>query len=102
MVNVIKTSVFTNCNLAKLVSYPQWEIEALSFWMMPFLKDRSWGTWVAQLVKRLTLDFSSGHDLMVHEVEPHIGLCANSTEPHRDLSPPSVTLQLTHTLSQNK
>ena len=28
------------------------------------------GTRVAQLVKRPTLDFGSGHDLMVHEIEP--------------------------------
>ena len=31
------------------------------------------GTWVAQLVKYLTLDFHSGHDLIVHEIEPHLG-----------------------------
>ena len=31
------------------------------------------GTWVAQLVKRLTLDFNSGHDLTVHEFEPRFG-----------------------------
>ena len=30
----------------------------------------------AQLIKGLTLDFSSGHDLMVHEIEPHVRLCA--------------------------
>ena len=29
------------------------------------LSTREWGTWVAQSVKRLTLDFSKGHDLMV-------------------------------------
>ena len=28
--------------------------------------------WVAQSVKCLTLDCSSGHDLMVHEFEPHV------------------------------
>ena len=28
------------------------------------------GTWVAQSVKYLTLDFSSGHDLMVCEFKP--------------------------------
>ena len=28
---------------------------------------------MAQLVKRLTLDLSSGHDLMVHEFEPLLG-----------------------------
>ena len=30
--------------------------------------------WVAQLVKRPTLDFTSGDDLTVHEFEPFIGL----------------------------
>ena len=29
-----------------------------------------WGVWVAQLVQRLTLDFGSGHDLMVCEIKP--------------------------------
>ena len=33
----------------------------------------SWGAWVAQLVKSLTLGFGSGHDLMVCESESHIG-----------------------------
>ena len=32
------------------------------------------GVLVAQLVKCLTFDFSLGHDLMVHQFEPHIGL----------------------------
>ena len=26
-------------------------------------------------------DFGSGHDLAVHGFEPHIGLCADSSEP---------------------
>ena len=26
-------------------------------------------------------DFSSGHDLTVGEFEPHVGLCADSSEP---------------------
>ena len=26
-------------------------------------------------------NFGSGHDLMVHEFQPHIGLCADSSEP---------------------
>ena len=34
------------------------------------------GTWVAQSVMHLTLDFPSGHDLPVSEIEPHVGLCA--------------------------
>ena len=46
------------------------------------------GTWVAQSVEHLTLGFSSGHDLMVREFEPHMGLSAVSTEPALDpLSP---------------
>ena len=37
--------------------------------------------WVAQGIKRLTRHFGSGHDLKVHEFEPHIGLHADSAEP---------------------
>ena len=39
-----------------------------------------WGTWVAQSVKSLALDFGSGHDLMVRGFEPHVRLCAGSAE----------------------
>ena len=39
------------------------------------------GAWVAQSVKRLTLDFGSGHDLTLHEFEPRVGLYAVSVEP---------------------
>ena len=35
---------------------------------------------MAQLVKCLTLDFGSGYDLMVREMEPRIGLCADGAE----------------------
>ena len=37
-------------------------------------RERGGGAWVAQLVQSLTLDFSSGCDLVVHEVEPCIGI----------------------------
>ena len=47
-------------------------------------------------------DFGSGHDLAVHEFEPHIGLAAVSTEPTLDpLSPslcPSPTCSLSFSL----
>ena len=33
------------------------------------------GAWVAQLIKHPTLDFCSGHDLTVCEIEPCVGLC---------------------------
>ena len=46
---------------------------------------------MAQLIKRLTLDVGSGHDLMVCEFEPHIGLCADSEEPARDSLSPSLS-----------
>ena len=42
------------------------------------------GTWLAQWVKRPTsaqVFCGSGHNLMVREFEPHVGLCADSWEP---------------------
>ena len=36
---------------------------------------------MAQSFQCLAVGFSSGHDLLVHEFEPHIGLCAGSWEP---------------------
>ena len=39
---------------------------------------------MAQSVKHLTLDFSSGHDLEVRGIEPHVGLCADGIEPAWD------------------
>ena len=36
---------------------------------------------MAQLVKHLTLDFGSGHDLMVCEIKPCVGLHDGSMEP---------------------
>ena len=48
------------------------------------------GTWVAQSVKRPTLDFGSGHDLTVREFKPRIGLCTHSEEPALDPLSPSL------------
>ena len=55
---------------------------------------------MAQVVKCLTLDFSSGHVLMVCEFEPQGGLQAGSAKPawdslSRSLSAPPL---LTHSL----
>ena len=48
---------------------------------------------MAYSVKHLTLDFGSGHDLVVHGLEPHVGLCADSVEASWDsLSPVSLAL----------
>ena len=59
---------------------------------------------MAQSVKHLTLDLGSGHDLTVREMEPHVGLCADSVEPAWiSLSPLlSAPPRLTHSPSQNK
>ena len=48
---------------------------------------------MAQSVKRLTLDLGSGHDLTVHELEPHVRLCA---EPAWDIHsyPLSLSFQI--------
>ena len=35
-------------------------------------------------------DFGSGHDLVVRELEPHVGLCAQSLEPVSDSVSPSL------------
>ena len=50
------------------------------------LKIRS--AWVAQ---SLTLDLSSGYDLMVCETEPHVWLCADSAELVWDSLSPSLS-----------
>ena len=42
------------------------------------LKNKFRGTWLAQSVKHPTLDSSSGHNLMVHGIKPHVGLCTDS------------------------
>ena len=46
---------------------------------------------MAQLVKRLTLDFSSGHDLVVCEFKPCIGLHTDRAEPAWDSLSPSLS-----------
>ena len=46
---------------------------------------------MAQLVKRLTPGFGSGHDLTVHELELGVGLCADSVEPDWDSLSPTLS-----------
>ena len=59
---------------------------------------------MVQSVKYLTLDLSSGHDLMVCEFEPLIQLCADGMEPLGILSlllsaPPPLVHMLSLSLS---
>ena len=47
-------------------------------------------------------DFGSGHDLMVHEFEPHVRLCADSSEPGVCFGfclPLSLPLPFSHSVS---
>ena len=69
--------------------------------LIMLIKMKTWGSWMAQLVKQMTLDFSSGHDLLVQEFEPRVRLHANSVEPAWDS--PSLSLSpATLPLSKDK
>ena len=46
---------------------------------------------MAQSVKHLILDFSSGRNLTVREFEPRFGLCADSMESAWDSLSPSLS-----------
>ena len=46
---------------------------------------------VAQSVEHRTLGCSSGHDLTVQEIKPHVGLCANGTKPAWGSLSPSLS-----------
>ena len=47
---------------------------------------------MAQSVRAwVALDFGSGRDLVVHGIEPHVGLCAGSAEPAQDSLSPSLS-----------
>ena len=50
-----------------------------------------WLNWV-------TLDFGSGHDLMICGLEPRVGLCADSAEPAWDILSLSLSLPLSPSL----
>ena len=87
------------------VFYPNWNwLPTFNYWQ--HLKSNLGGTWVAQSVKRLTLDFCSGHDLTVREFKPLNVLCADSLEPAWDSLSLSLSLPLpcllSLSLSQNK
>ena len=51
------------------------------FFYFRYANLRNTGAWVPQSVKCLPLDFSSGYDLTVCEMEPCIRLCIDSAEP---------------------
>ena len=57
---------------------------------------------MAQSVEHPTLDFSSGHDLTVLEIEPHVRLFADRVEPVWDSLSPSFSVPPPLTLSLSK
>ena len=57
---------------------------------------------MAQSVKALTLDFGSDHALTICEIEPDVGLCADSMEPARDSLSPSLSAPPLLSLKINK
>ena len=60
------------------------------------MEKKKGGAWVAQLVKHLTLDFHSGHDLRVVRSSPCWALCSvwNLLVPLSLLLPPDLTFSL--------
>ena len=54
---------------------------------------------MAQWVKHPTLDFGSGHDLLVRGIEPRVGLCTDSAEPAWDSLSPSLSASPSFTIS---
>ena len=63
------------------------------------VRHQSRGAWVFQSGNHLTLNFSSGHDLMGHGIELHIRLCADSAKPAWDSLSPSLPLLCNYSLS---
>ena len=53
---------------------------------------------MAQSVKRLTLDFGSGHNLTGHGIEPRVS-CTDSTEPAWGSLSPRLSAPFPHVLS---
>ena len=60
LAHLLSLSLSQNKLKKKIVHYPK--------------KNKFQGAWVVQLVKHLTLGFSSGHDLKVCGIEPQVGL----------------------------
>ena len=75
------------------------EVFTLSIITLKYFGTR--GAWVAQLVKCLTLDFSSGHDLTFRKIDPHVRLCADCEDPAWDSLSPSLPASPTHFLKIN-
>ena len=69
----------TNISLVVILA-KRWKREQVERALRVF-KRYWWGTWGAQSVEHPTISFGSGHDLMFHGFEAHVGLHAHSVEP---------------------
>ena len=64
----------------------------------PNTGESGWLSWLSW-----TLDFGSGHDLVVHEIQPRVRLCRQQGACLRfSLPAPRPSLTCTHSLPQNK
>lgn len=74
---------YTHTHLLKLSAHStQLKLPVKNVAASLFIKKASYeGAWVEQSVKRLTLDFHSGYDLPVHELQPSNQLCSSSAGP---------------------
>ena len=85
-IRVIPPAWFRPCHLVAPVGCGQGCVQLAvgTFSLRPTVfqtRRKTWGAWGAQSVKPLTLDFSSGRDLAICELEPRVGLCTDSSEP---------------------
>ena len=67
-------------------------LQSISHEILINYKGKQRGVWVAQAAKWPTVDFSSGHDLTVPELEPQDGLCADGAGPAWGCLPLSLPL----------
>ena len=95
---IVKSSLLTSSPPVKLTSHFASVLCSTSIVGSLMLHQNhlhSWGAWVAQSVKRLTLGFGSGHDLTVCGVEPCVWLCVFTAEPTWDSLSLSLSKKIT-------
>ena len=79
-----------------------WGILAIKIHTIVESNDKYWGAWVTPSVKRLTLDFGSGHDLNSFVISRPVSDSAHSAEPDWESPSLSAPSLLTLSLKINK
>ena len=90
--------------------YMRLQGQLLRFINRGFIEIRLMGAWVGRLVKHPTLDFNSGHDLIVMRMSPTLGgTCLRFSTwslfeilPSSPSTPPPLACMLSLSLSKNK